>query len=113
MQEIQSTLLCYGLIDLSIQGNQYTRNNGRPRDAFVQEQLDKACASVEWRELFPHIKVSHVQASYSNHIPILINTIGPDQRGRRKKIPRCFEEKWASHAECENVVHQPRRQGHV
>lgn len=106
MQEFRSTLLCCGLVDLGFQGNLYTWNNGRPGDAFVQERLDRACASAEWIELFPHVKVSHLQASYSNHIPILINIIGPDQRGRTKKIPCRFEEKWASHAECENVIRQ-------
>ncbi|KAL0006539.1 hypothetical protein SO802_008041 [Lithocarpus litseifolius] len=87
-------------------GNQYTWNNGCLGDAFVQERLDRACASAEWRELFPHAKVSHLQASYSDHIPILINITGPDQRVRRKNTPQRFEEKWASHAECENVIRQ-------
>ena len=106
MQEFRTTLLCCGLVDLGFQGNQYTWNNGCPKDAFVRERLDRACASAEWRELFPHVKVSHLQASYSDHIPILINIIGLDQWGRRKKIPQRFEEKWASHAECENVIRQ-------
>ena len=72
----------------------------------MQERLDRACASAEWQELFPYVKESHLQASYSDHIPILINITGLDQRGRRKKIPRCFEEKWASHAECKNFIRQ-------
>ncbi|KAL0004758.1 hypothetical protein SO802_012319 [Lithocarpus litseifolius] len=92
------------LVDLGFQGNKYTWNNGQPGATFMQERLDQACALVEWQEIFSHVKVSHLQASYSDHIPILINGTSLDQRGRRKKIPRQFKMKWPSNAECENVV---------
>ena len=78
--------------------------NGRLGDAFVQERLDRACATVDWRELFPHSKVTHLHVAYSNHVPILLTTQGLTHSTRRKKIPKRFEEKWASHPECEQII---------
>ena len=92
------------MVDLGFQGNIFTWNNGRPGDAFVQEWLDRACATSEWSELFPHAKVTHIQSSYLNHNPIFITLSQPNQIGRKKKIPTRFEEKWAYHPDCEGVI---------
>ena len=56
--------------------------------------------------IFPNAKVAHLQASYSDHLPILIITTNPDQTGLRKKLPKWFEEKWVLHPDCEAVVHE-------
>ena len=56
-------------MDLGFQGNIFTWNNGRPRDAFVQERLDRACATVEWKEIFLVARVTHLQSFYSDHVP--------------------------------------------
>lgn len=47
---------------------------GKEDDAFVEEKLDWAYATVEWRELFPMAKLSHLCVSYSDHDPILLET---------------------------------------
>ena len=75
MEDFRCALLHCGLIDLGFSGNKFTWRNGRSGDAFVQERLDRACAIVEWKELFPH-----------------------------SKIPKRFEEKWASHPKCEHII---------
>ena len=85
----------------------YTWNNGRHYGDFVQQRLDRACATLEWRELFPHSRVTHLQAPYSDHIPILLITHNPKTSVyREKKIPHWFEEKWASHPNCEPVIQE-------
>ena len=56
--------------------NIFTWRNGRLGEAFVQERLDRACASIEWREKFPHATVWHLQASYSDHDPIFLTLQG-------------------------------------
>ena len=71
-----------------------------------QERLDKACANIEWRALFPHVKDSHLQVSYSNHVPILISTAKPVNPRRNRRMPRQFEEKWVAHPDCERVVRE-------
>ena len=49
MEAFRSTLLHCGLIDLGYQSNIFTWRNGRPGDAFVQERLDRAYATLDWR----------------------------------------------------------------
>ena len=53
VQAFRSALLHCNLTDLWYVGNAFTWNNGRHGDAYVQQRLDRACATVEWRELFP------------------------------------------------------------
>ena len=85
MQDFRASLLHCGLVDLGFQGNIFTWNNGRHGEEFVQERLDRACATDGWRELFPYYRVTNIQASYSDHVPILITTQNTNQHGRRKK----------------------------
>ena len=49
MEAFRSTLLHCGLIDLGYRSNIFTWRNGRPGDAFVQERLDRAYATLDWR----------------------------------------------------------------
>ncbi|XP_023875930.1 uncharacterized protein LOC111988373 [Quercus suber] len=111
MQEFQTTLLHCGLADLGFQGYRYTWRNGRHRDDFVEQRLDRFCASEEWRELYPQAKVLHTLATYSDHDPILLTT---EPHGlhhhRRTKIQR-FEEKWVAHPECEVRIRTSWAQG--
>lgn len=104
MEEFRSVLLHCELIDLGFNGNRFTWRNGRRGDAYVQERLDRACATTKWKDIFPNSKLYHLQAAYSNHDPIMLNTQAYTQVTRKKKIPKRFEEKWASHLECENVI---------
>ncbi|XP_050249321.1 uncharacterized protein LOC126696682 [Quercus robur] len=106
MEAFRNALLHCGLIDLGYRGNIFTWQNGRPGDAFVQERLDRACATLDWRERFPHVVVNHLQVSYSDHDPIFIIINGSAGNTRRKKIPKRFEEKWAIHPECEAIIQE-------
>ena len=104
MQQFRATLLQCRLVDLGFQGNIYTWNNGRDGVDFVQERLDRACATVEWRDMFPQAQVRHIHAPYSDHNPILIITQPHRLVNAKKKIPRRFEEKWATHPYCEMII---------
>ena len=89
MEEFCNVLLQSDLIDLGFYGNKFTWRNSQSREAFVQERLDRACATIEWRALFPSSKVVHLQASYSNHDPIMLTTNADTQIAcRKKKSPR-------------------------
>ncbi|KAK9989376.1 hypothetical protein SO802_029615 [Lithocarpus litseifolius] len=93
MQEFQTTLLHCGLVDLGFQGYRYTWRNGRHKEDFVEQRLDRFCASEEWREVYPLAKVLHTSAAYSNHDPILLATEPPKIRHHRKTKIHRFEEK--------------------
>jgi len=72
MEAFCNTLLHCGLIDMGYWGNMFTLRNGRPWDAFVQERLDRACATLDWRERFPQVVVNHLQVSYCQKLEIAI-----------------------------------------
>lgn len=93
MEEFQIVLLHCGLIYLGYWGNIFTRRNGHPNEAFVQERLDRACASIGWRKIFPHAIVWYLWASYSEHDPIFLTLQGDGQSTKRKWISKRFEEK--------------------
>ena len=86
MQHFRTVFLHYGLADLGFQVNIFTWNNGQEGDAYVQERLDRACTTMLWRNKFPYSHVAHLQAAYSNHIPILI-TVQSQRQAKKKKIP--------------------------
>ena len=106
MKEFWSALLHCRLIDLGFNGNIFTWRNGRPSIEFVQERLVRACANIEWRDLFPHSKVHHLQAAYSNPDPILLTTEGDPRIVRPSKKPHRLKEHWASHPACANIIHE-------
>ena len=74
MLAFKETLLHCGLEDLRYHGYPFTWRNGRPGEAFVEVRLDRACPSSEWRSVFPSAKVAHLQVSYSDHDPLMLNT---------------------------------------
>ena len=104
MLDFQEALSNYSLIDFGFQENIYTWSNGRESDNFVQARLDRACATLEWREQFPRAKVTHLHSSYSDHIPIMVSTHNPSTSTRRKKIPHRFKEKWVTYPTCEDTI---------
>lgn len=93
MEEFCNVLLQSDLIDLGFYGNKFIWRNSWSGEAFVQERLDRACATIEWRALFPSSKVVHLQASYSDNVPIMLTTNVDTQIACRKKISKRFEEK--------------------
>ncbi|XP_075663159.1 uncharacterized protein LOC142632677 [Castanea sativa] len=105
MLDFQSALLYCGLIDLGYNEYRFTWRNGRAEEAFVEERLDRACASVEWLEMHLRAKVIHLTASYSNHDLILLDTnpVSTLIPRRRHKLHR-FEERWVIHPKCEQVI---------
>lgn len=56
--------------------------------------------------MFASSKVVHLQASYSDHDPIMLATNADTQIACKKKIPKRFEEKWVTHPECEGIIHE-------
>ena len=58
------------------------------------------------RERFPHVVVNHLLVSYSNHDPIFLIINGNADNTRRKNIQKRFEEKWATHLECEAIIRE-------
>ena len=110
MLAFRNTLAHCELIDLGFQGGKFTWNNGKLGVEFVQERIDRACANQAWRDLFRRSQVIHLSASYSDHIPIMLTIQANSEEKRKKNFARRFEEKWASHPECRQVIEGAWRQ---
>ena len=59
---------------------------------------------IDWRDKFAQVQVTHLDASYSNHNPILVTTYIWPLFTLKKKIPHRLEERWATHPDCENII---------
>lgn len=57
MLSFKETFLQCGPEDLGFQGHPFTWQNGHPGDAFMQERLDRACATTLWQVMFPKARV--------------------------------------------------------
>ena len=104
MMKFRQTLLDCGLVYLGFNVYHFTWRNSRGGAAFVEERLDRVVATSEWREMFPRTKVRRVPTSYSNHDPILMDMNPPTQPKKQRHKIQQFEEKWATHTECEKII---------
>lgn len=62
--------------DLGFFGQWFTWERGRLVSNNIRERLDRGVANLAWWDLFPGFKVSHLQHSFSDHCPILVDTMG-------------------------------------
>lgn len=64
------------IMDIGFLGPEFTWCNGRKGNSTVRERLDRALADSSWCNLFPKGSVHHLSSSYSDHLPIRIETVG-------------------------------------
>ena len=92
------------LEDLGFRGSTYTWDNYRKDLANVRARLDRALATSSWLEWFSNTLVFHGISSYFNHAPIIVHIVEGGPCYRQKRRPRRFEEKWATHPDCEAII---------
>ncbi|GAU19619.1 hypothetical protein TSUD_383140, partial [Trifolium subterraneum] len=64
------------LIDIPIEGHQFTWIKSRGTPHVIEERLDRAMTSTSWLQLFPHVRLTNLLASHSDHSPILLQWLG-------------------------------------
>ncbi|KAA3489871.1 reverse transcriptase [Gossypium australe] len=62
------------LADLGFSGQWCTWERGRLVSNNIRERLDRGVANTSWWELFPNFEVCHLQHSFSDHCPLVVNT---------------------------------------
>ena len=74
-----------GLIDIGMEGFQFTWEKSRGTPDWIEERLDRAMVTQTWLSRFPNSIVYGMEASESDHIPLFLDTryIGKTYRQRR------------------------------
>nr|POE88634.1 upf0481 protein [Quercus suber] len=99
---IHANLLDFkGLCELEAKGQRYTWMNGRENEAFVMERLDKAYASIEWINSYPHYALQNHPILRSDHGSILLEF---ELQHPFRRRPFRFERMWLNHTDCKEIV---------
>ncbi|KAH9726440.1 reverse transcriptase domain-containing protein [Citrus sinensis] len=102
MHGFQKAVTDSGLFDLGMSGYQFTWERSRGSEDWVEERLDRALASNSWLHLFPKAKVSSLEASCYDHLPIFLDPNLVVNSPRIKKFR--FENTWLREADCIEIV---------
>ncbi|XP_019185992.1 PREDICTED: uncharacterized protein LOC109180738 [Ipomoea nil] len=90
------------LVDMGMSGGQFTWSKGHGTEAWVEERLDRAVATVEWLELHEDTEVRKVYTSQSDHSAILVDMEQRPIRHARRSFK--FESAWLLEEGCAMVV---------
>ncbi|RYR36723.1 hypothetical protein Ahy_A09g041676 [Arachis hypogaea] len=105
MKDSQEVLQINQLLDLEFVGHYFTWTNNQPGDMNIQERLDRAVATIDWKEDFLETIVRHLQRYRSDHCPLLIDVTGQENKRMRKR-PNIFkfEKMWLQNQECKETI---------
>ncbi|KAG5521762.1 hypothetical protein RHGRI_034100 [Rhododendron griersonianum] len=101
MEHFHSLVTDCEFMDLEFKGPSYTWSNNQEGESNIRIRLDRALATVDWRNLFPLAQVIHETRVGSDHCPLLVMF-----KVHLKRVPFQFkfESKWSTHPECGQVV---------
>ena len=104
IQRFQEAVQENELPDLGFMKHEFTWTKNQAGDNSIQERLDRALATIDWKDAFPKAVVHHFQRYRSDHCPIMVNILGEKKSRRKKPHIYKFEEMWLQDNECKNVV---------
>jgi hypothetical protein len=102
---------CHALEDCSLvvlgySGDTFTwRNNNHSSDNYIRERLNRAVADVDWRTIFPSVRVQNGDPRHSDHRPIIV-TMEDDVVDRQESSEPAFrfEASWVHEENCDTIV---------
>lgn len=80
------------LLDLPMQGYQYTWVKGRGTETFKEERLVRIFVTQEWMDIFPDCSFINGVVDRSGHTPLWLQLYERMSRGLPR--PFCFENAW-------------------
>ncbi|KAA3488752.1 reverse transcriptase [Gossypium australe] len=105
MKDFRIALEDCKLDDLGFRGRWFTWERGRQRSTNIRERLDRGVATLNWVELFSYYQVEHLSHSFSDHCPVLLDTLGGERNVHgNKKHEFWFEAKWCLDSTFEDLV---------
>ncbi|MCI15822.1 endonuclease/exonuclease/phosphatase family protein, partial [Trifolium medium] len=90
------------LIDLPMEGYPFTWIKSRRTTTPTEERLDRALATQQWLEEFPHFKFINAIADRSDHSPILLRLVNLQKENRARVFK--FENSWLEEQQLQTVV---------
>ncbi|KAH1120937.1 hypothetical protein J1N35_004097 [Gossypium stocksii] len=105
MHDFRMMLEDCSLSDLGYVGCWYTWERGKFANTNIRECLDRGVATLNWVNLFPHYQIEHLNYSFSDHCPILLDTMRNkcSIQGSYNKSFR-FEAKWCIDSSFEDML---------
>lgn len=93
--------LSFNILDLEFKGSPYTWTNNQRSPPHLRERLDKALATITWRQLFLYAQVHHEAFLGSDHCPLLLHCHVPP-----KRVPHQFkfESMWTTSPMCAEII---------
>ncbi|XP_074355853.1 uncharacterized protein LOC141695513 [Apium graveolens] len=100
------------LIDMELQGYQYTWERGAGTADWIEVRLDRALATSEFMYMFKDVILSNLEVSTSDHCPLLLEFYKVHQISHPKRFR--FENAWLREPMCKQLVKDVwfRNQGH-
>ena len=90
------------LLDIGMEGYQFTWERSRGTDNWVEERLDRVLATDLWISRFKEARVWSLESSTSDHLPIFMD---PKPLAHSRTLKRFrFENIWLREANCAEVV---------
>ncbi|XP_019186418.1 PREDICTED: uncharacterized protein LOC109181118 [Ipomoea nil] len=87
------------LNDLGMIGGRFTWERGHGTDAWVEERLDRAVATIEWSDIHEEVVVQNLQTLWSDHSAIFVDLEPRPMRTAMRKFR--FEAAWLLEEGCE------------
>lgn len=76
MRDFRGVLEDCCLNDLGFVGRWFTWERGRFASTNLRERLDRGVASLSWMNTFPGYCLEHLSHSFSDHCPLILDTLG-------------------------------------
>ncbi|KAA3484076.1 reverse transcriptase [Gossypium australe] len=93
------------LIDLGFLGHWFTWERGRFKATNIRERLDRGVANPNWIEFFPNYQIEHLTHSFSDHCPLLLDTMGGSRMDMQHKGRKFrFEAKWCLESSFDGTI---------
>ncbi|KAA3462946.1 non-ltr retroelement reverse transcriptase [Gossypium australe] len=105
--QFRNALEACDLVDMGFSGRWFAWERGRFQATNIRERLDRGVANSDWLDLFHSYSVKHLNYSFSDHCPILIDTFGNHFHESLGEAVRQF---WSE--PCDNVVAKLTKAGH-
>ncbi|XP_074347239.1 uncharacterized protein LOC141686079 [Apium graveolens] len=90
------------LIDMELQGYQYTWERGAGTADWIEVRLDRALATSEFMYMFKDVILSNLEVSTSDHCPLLLEFYKVHQISHPKRFR--FENAWLREPMCKQLV---------